>query len=162
MALSSAGAIPHLVRLARVHDPETQRHAARALGNLAANAACQKEIGQCGGLRPLIKCGYARSPELQQLGAQSVSDRLERGSVHAWQGVNGGVSQLAVGGKREGLHGMQWESCLESADRRLNPRVAVVRLRASLAAGEGLGWRQYALRQQMSVRQEEERREQAC
>ncbi len=72
MALSSAGAIPHLVRLARVHDPETQRHAARALGNLAANAACQKEIGQCGGLRPLIKCGYARSPELQQLVARAM------------------------------------------------------------------------------------------
>ena len=52
---------------ARAHDQETQRHAARAIGNVAANASCQKEIGRCGGLRPLVKCGYSRSPELQQL-----------------------------------------------------------------------------------------------
>ena len=56
MVLATAGAIPHLVRLARAHDAETQRHAARAIGNLAANASCQHEIGRSGGLRPLVKC----------------------------------------------------------------------------------------------------------
>ena len=37
MVLATAGVIPHLVRLARAHDAETQRHAARAIGNLAAD-----------------------------------------------------------------------------------------------------------------------------
>ena len=45
MALAEAGAIPNLARLARAHDTETQRHAARAIGSLAANASCQHEIG---------------------------------------------------------------------------------------------------------------------
>ena len=72
MVLAAAGAIPHLVRLARAHDADTQRHAARAIGNLAANASCQQEIGRSGGLRPLIKCGYSRSPELQELVARAL------------------------------------------------------------------------------------------
>ena len=52
----------------------TQRHAARAIGHLSGNAQCQKEIGAAGGLRPLIKCGYSRSPELQQLVVRAVAN----------------------------------------------------------------------------------------
>ena len=63
-----------LVRLSRCRDSDTQRHAARAIGHLAANAQCQKEIGAAGGLRPLIRCGYSRSAELQQLVVRAVAN----------------------------------------------------------------------------------------
>ena len=41
--------------------------AAATAACLAANARCQRQIGESGGLRPLIKCGYSRSTDLQQL-----------------------------------------------------------------------------------------------
>eukprot|EP00966_Prymnesium_polylepis_P062370 1447272-Prymnesium_polylepis.2 len=63
VAIAEADAVPLIVSLSKTQDAEAQRHAARALGNLAGNAQCQRQIGQCGGVRPLIKSGYSRNVE---------------------------------------------------------------------------------------------------
>ena len=59
VAIGDAMAIAAIITLSKTHDPEAQRHAARALGNLAGNAQCQKQIGASGGVRPLVKSGCA-------------------------------------------------------------------------------------------------------
>ena len=81
------------MRLARTHDADTQRHAAFAIGCLAANARCQRQIGESGGLRPLIKCGYSRSPDLQQLVMRAVGNLALDPQLNA-QIVHEGGSQL--------------------------------------------------------------------
>ena len=70
-----------------------QRHAAFAIGCLAANARCQRQIGESGGLRPLIKCGYSRSPDLQQLVMRAVGNLALDPQLNA-QIVHEGGSQL--------------------------------------------------------------------
>ena len=108
------------MRLARTHDADTQvernsgailcamprnhsdappsllvqRHAAFAIGCLAANARCQRQIGESGGLRPLIKCGYSRSPELQQLVVQAVANLALEPSLNAMLAAEGGHQLL--------------------------------------------------------------------
>ena len=81
------------MRLARTHDADTQRHAAFAIGCLAGNARCQRQIGESGGLRPLIKCGYSRSTDLQQLVMRAVGNLALDPQLNA-QIVHEGGSQL--------------------------------------------------------------------
>ena len=80
----------------RSHAPPSllvQRHAAFAIGCLAANARCQRQIGESGGLRPLIKCGYSRSTDLQQLVMRAVGNLALDPQLNA-QIVHEGGSQL--------------------------------------------------------------------
>ena len=54
VSVGHAGAVASLVHLSKTHDPETQRHAARALGNLAGNARCaaagiERAVARTGG-----------------------------------------------------------------------------------------------------------------
>ena len=89
------------MRLARTHDADTQRHAAFAIGCLAGNARCQRQIGESGGLRPLIKCGYSRSTDLQQLVMRAVGNLALDPQLNA-QIVHEGGSQLVQAARTSG------------------------------------------------------------
>ena len=62
----AAGAVPPLVKLLPLRHEPTQEAAARALKNLAFDAAAAAQVTQAGGMQPLVRLLQSGSPSLHQ------------------------------------------------------------------------------------------------